>query len=53
MPVVINDFEIVVEPPPQEKPGPGATQQETVLSPLDIEVVLRHELERQKRVRAH
>ena len=53
MAVVINEFEVVAEPPPapaaaadkQEKPAPPV--------PLDVERLLRRHEERQARVRAH
>lgn len=57
MSVIINDFEVVVEPPetPQEAtpeaaeppaPAPG-------LSPVDLEDALERQAQRQERLRAH
>ena len=52
MAVVINEFEVVVEPPPapsssDEQPAPAAAP-----TPQDIEQVVRRQMERAARVRA-
>lgn len=51
MAVVINDFEVVVEPPPPpdsgEQPAPAAAP-----TPQEIEQVVRRQMERLARVRA-
>jgi hypothetical protein len=58
MPIVVNDFEIVVEPQPAVSgPQPGATRQESVsaaptLRPEDIERVVSHFKHRRERVHA-
>ncbi len=55
MPVVISDFEVVVEPPPQP-PVAAESQAETesaVLTPSEIELLLERQTERDARVRAH
>ena len=60
MPVVINEFEIVAEPPPQKAGGePGASvqsgsggKQATGPTTHDIMSSLRHQKERLARVRA-
>lgn len=57
MAVIINDFEVIVEPPaqpggaaPRPTPEPPAAP---VLSPQDIRELERHLAERFHRVRAH
>ncbi len=59
MAVIINDFEVVVEPPhPQTNSQPEtampAVQQKApeALTPLSLEMVMRQRLQRQVRVRA-
>ncbi|HEY6411861.1 MAG TPA: hypothetical protein VIY29_30750 [Ktedonobacteraceae bacterium] len=58
MPIIVNDFEIVVEPQPTVSgPQPGTTQQEGVaatptLRPEDIERVVNHFKNRRERVQA-
>jgi hypothetical protein len=52
MAVVINDFEVVVEPPPEapeagEQPAPQAAP-----TPQEIEQIVRRQMERAARVRA-
>jgi hypothetical protein len=58
MAVIINEFEVVVDSP-EEQPaqaaapaeqGPGAGP---ALTPQDIRDVLRHQMERRARLRAH
>jgi hypothetical protein len=53
MPVVINEFEIVAEPPAQQPvQAPSAGQGTPVPSPHDLVQILRHQAERAVRVRA-
>jgi hypothetical protein len=56
MPIVINDFEIVVEPPKKPQEGAKAETAEGQpppnLRPSDITQILRRERERKDRVRA-
>lgn len=52
MAVVINDFEVLVEPPPE---APAAGQQPAAPAaptPEEIELIVRRQLERAARVRA-
>ena len=56
MPVVISDFEVVVEPPAPSPPADaeGAAEAESVvLTPSEIELLLERQAERDARVRAH
>ena len=57
MSIIINDFEVVVEPPEQPGERDAETQQtrsgEFKLSPLDVRAVMAREAIRQARVRAH
>ena len=58
MAIVINEFEVVAEPPPTGQPGgtiPPTTglPQTTGPTPHDIERVVRRQKERCARVRAH
>jgi hypothetical protein len=51
MPVVINELDLVVEPPPA--PTPAATgSRPPGMTPLDVADVVRHLEDRQARVRA-
>ena len=59
MAVIINEFEVVVEPPRssedqgQETPvAPAQQQAMEPLSPFSLEMVMRQRLQRQARVRA-
>jgi hypothetical protein len=55
MPVVINDFEVVTEPP-SAPPAQAAAEGQPVTPPLpahEVERILRHERERALRVWAH
>lgn len=54
MPIVINDFEIVVEPPKtrEQAPAPDATPASPPLRPADIVQIMRRQRERTERVRA-
>jgi hypothetical protein len=60
MPVIINDFEIVVEPPPTPQPARGGGGEEggsqptpqPTLRPEDITLVMQVHRERVERVRA-
>jgi hypothetical protein len=59
MPVVINDFEIVIEPPPQqqrprgeEDERPQPEQPQPPLRPEDVTQVLEVHRERMERLRA-
>lgn len=52
MAVVINDFEVLVEPPP-DNPGAGEqTAQQAASTPQDVEQIVRRQEERAARVRA-
>ena len=60
MAVIINLFEVVCEPPPQQQAGttqpalvPGSSQAACAPTPRDIERVVRRHIERLARVRAH
>lgn len=65
MPVVINEFEIVTEPPAAPRSGPeqgqpaqsgagaSASPAPAALSPKDIERILRRRAERLARIWAH
>ncbi|HKG13362.1 MAG TPA: hypothetical protein VKB12_08480 [Pyrinomonadaceae bacterium] len=56
MPVVISDFEVVVEPPaaPPVAAADGPTETESVvLTPWEMELLLERQSERDARVRAH
>lgn len=55
MSVIINDFEVVVEPPP-ERPGPAEAPTAPAPEPLkpeDVRRVMRRRSERLSRVWAH
>jgi hypothetical protein len=57
MPVIINDFEIIAEPPPAPQaagPAQSATEsaQPPALHPEDVVRIERHEQQRRERVRA-
>ena len=56
MAVIINDFEIVVEQPPErsggEEDGAAAEGQSSQPTPQDIEMILRRQMERTARVHA-
>jgi hypothetical protein len=56
MPVIINDFEIVLDPPPQtQPPAQGESPQQpsaAVLRPEDVERIVRHFERRRGRVHA-
>ncbi len=51
MAVVINDFEVVVEPPPAPDSGEQPAQA-AAPTPQEIEQVVRRQMERAARVRA-
>lgn len=55
MPVVISDFEVVVEPPvpPPVSAESQAETESVVLTPSEIEMLLERQAERDARVRAH
>jgi hypothetical protein len=56
MAVVISDFEVVAEPPPNEPaPGPAgeAGAPGVVLTPQELELLLERQEERAARLRAH
>lgn len=57
--VIINEFEVVPDdgqPGPGEMPGPAERQAEPAsapaLTPADLEAMLKHQLERELRLRA-
>jgi hypothetical protein len=52
-PVIINDFEVVVEPPPQAPPtSTEAPQPPPALRPEDIEQIMQYFHERRARLHA-
>lgn len=55
MPVVISDFEVVVEPsaPPPVAAEASADAESVVLKPSELELLLERQAERDARVRAH
>lgn len=57
MPVIIHDFEIVVEEPEVRPPGPSdppvTVAPPPALRPTDVRLILRREAQRAERVRAH
>ena len=57
MPIVINEFEIVVDPPPSSQPDTAAGQsrdeQAPALRPDEIAAVMQVREERQQRVKAN
>lgn len=57
MAVVINEFEVVAEPPPvspaQAQPGGETAMPRPMLAAQEVERLLRHEQERALRVWAH
>ena len=54
MPVVINEFEVVADPPPPPADGkPVAAPPVPPPTPNDLAAVARHAEERAERVRAH
>jgi hypothetical protein len=55
MPVVISDFEVIVEPPPNDVAAASAQEgtAEVVLKPHEVELLLERQEERAARVRAH
>lgn len=57
MPVVINDFEVVTDREASERPpdtsAADATSQPAAPTPREIECLLRQQLERLARVKAH
>lgn len=57
MPVIIHDFEIVVEEPevrpPTPSDPPASVAPPPVLRPTDVRLILRREAQRAERVRAH
>lgn len=52
MAVVINEFEVVVEPPPEAPASGEQPAQAAAPTPQEIEQVLRRRMERAARVRA-
>ena len=57
MAVVISDFEVVVEPPPNDEAGARAAESNAaanvVLTPQELELLLERQEERAARLRAH
>jgi hypothetical protein len=55
MPIVINEFELLVEPPPSpnsQPPGPASGTEQAQLRPDEIVTVMEVHEERRQRVRA-
>ena len=59
MAVLINDLEVILEPPPVEageatpQSAPGAPMPATSMSPFDLTTLIRHLEQRELRVRSH
>jgi hypothetical protein len=55
MPVVVSDFEVIVEPPPNDESAARADEgkPDGVLKPHEVELLLERQEERAARVRAH
>lgn len=55
MPVVVSDFEVIVEPPPESESAARADEgaQDSVMKPHEVELMLERREERAARVRAH
>jgi hypothetical protein len=56
MAVIINEFEVVVDSPeeqPAQETAPAEQGPAPSLTPQDIRDVLRHQMERRARLRAH
>ena len=55
MPVIINEFDLDIEPPERPAGGDGAPPppQAPPLRPLDLRDALAHQLRRAERLRAH
>lgn len=57
MPVIIHDFEIVVEEPEAPTPSPSTPPREAApppaLRPADVRLIVQREAQRAFRVRAH
>jgi hypothetical protein len=51
--VVINDFEVVAEPPPPDQAVDVKVEPPTPPTPHDLENILRRQQERTSRLRAH
>ncbi len=52
MPVIINDFEVIVEPPPQGNSPASPPPAPPRLTPQDIERLMQHFQKRRARVQA-
>ncbi len=52
MAVVINDFEVVVEPPPDTPAAGEQPPTQAASTPQDVEQIVRRQMERAARVRA-
>jgi len=52
MSVVINELEVVAMPPEPPPAGPSQPSSASVVTPIDLEAILRRLRERQDRVRA-
>ena len=57
MPIIINDFEVVVDEPSQPAEDTAAPAPQPapapMLTPQDLQQIARHQLNRQIRLRAH
>lgn len=53
MPVVVNEFEVVNEPPPSALTGPANATDPVAAVPVEIERVLNEHHARHRRVRAY
>ncbi len=55
MPVVVSDFEVVVDAPPNDEGAARAAEStpDVVLKPQEVELLLERQEERAARLRAH
>ncbi len=53
MPVVVNEFEVIPESPAGGGDQKPASNKRPALTPHDVVEMVKHELEREARVRAH
>ena len=57
MPIIIHDFDVVLDPPQESERAPAApersAEREPTYTPLDLHDVVERERERRARLRAH